>query len=76
MRHVFNDKYGALFERTYGVLLVAGVKEALAVELATHRTLAVALRSCEKPPGFVPQRSRPSDRFALFIDGPPLDLQY
>ena len=73
--HAWNEKYEALYDRTYRVLYDAGIDEKLADELATHRTLAAALTSCEKPPGFVPQRSIPSDRFALLIDGLPLDLQ-
>ena len=73
--HAWNEKYGAFYDRTYRVLYDAGINEKLADELATERTLAAALMSCEKPPGFVPQRSIPSDRFALLVDGLPLDLQ-
>ena len=49
MRHVWNEQYGALYDRTYRVLYDAGVNEKLADELATQRTLAVALRSREQP---------------------------
>src|SRR3974377_1427031 len=43
MAHVWNDRYGALYDRTYRVLFDAGINGKLADELATHRTLAVAL---------------------------------
>ena len=48
MAHVWTDKYGALYDRTYRVLNDAGVGEALADELATERTLAAVLKSCEQ----------------------------
>jgi hypothetical protein len=48
MAHVWNDKYGALYHRTYRVLYDAGIDEALADELATEHTLAAALASCER----------------------------
>jgi hypothetical protein len=48
MAHVWTDKYGALYHRTYRVLYDAGIDEALADELATEHTLAVALASCER----------------------------
>ena len=51
MTHVWNDRYAALYDRSYRVLYDAGINEKLADELATHRTLAVALRSCERPFG-------------------------
>ena len=43
MTHVWNDHYGALYDRTYKVLCTAGLNEKLAHELATRRTLAAAL---------------------------------
>ena len=46
--HAWNEKYGALYDRTYRVLYDAGINEKLADELATERTLAVALASCER----------------------------
>jgi hypothetical protein len=45
MRHVWNEQYRALYDRTYQVLYDAGLNEQLADELATRRTLAVALTS-------------------------------
>ena len=49
-----NEQYWALYNRTYRVLCDAGIDERLADELATQRTLAVALTSREQPfPGFV-----------------------
>ena len=48
MTHVWNDRYAALCDRSYRVLYDAGINEKLADELATHRTLAVALASCER----------------------------
>ena len=44
MAHVWNDRYGTLYDRTYQVLYNAGVDEKLADQLATRRTLAAALR--------------------------------
>ena len=49
MPHVWNEHYGALYERTYRVLYDAGIDEKLADELATQRNLAVALTSREQP---------------------------
>ena len=40
-----NEQYWALYNRTYRVLCDAGIDERLADELATQRTLAVALTS-------------------------------
>ena len=52
--------YRALYDRTYRVLFDAGIDEKLADELATQRTLAVALTSHEQPfPGFVPRSIGP-----------------
>ena len=48
MAHVWTDKYGALYDRTYRVLYDAGIDEALADELATERTLAAVLKSCQQ----------------------------
>ena len=54
MAHVWNEPYRALYDRTYQVLFDAGIDEKLADELATQRTLAVALMSREQPfPDFV-----------------------
>ncbi len=44
--HVWNEQYGALYDRTYLVLYDAGLNEKLADQLATQRTLASALNSC------------------------------
>ena len=49
MTHVWNDRYAALCDRSYRVLYDAGITEQRADELATHRTLAVALAFCERP---------------------------
>jgi hypothetical protein len=49
MAHVWREKYSALYNRTYRILYDAGINEELADELATQRTLAAALTSCEKP---------------------------
>ena len=49
MRLVWNEHYRALYDRTYRVLYDAGINEELADELATQRTLAVALTSREQP---------------------------
>ena len=43
MRHVWNEQFGALYNRTYRVLYDAGINEKLADELAIRRVLAVAL---------------------------------
>ena len=43
MTHVWNERYQALYDRTYRVLCDAGVNEKLADELATQRALAAAL---------------------------------
>ena len=43
------DRYAALYDRTFRVLFDAGITELRADELATHRTLAVAAMSCERP---------------------------
>jgi hypothetical protein len=59
MAHVWTDKYGALYDRTYRVLYDAGINERLADALATQRTLAAALTSCEQ--AF--RRSENSDDF-------------
>ena len=48
LRHVWNEQYAALYDRTYRVLYDAGVDEKLADELATQRTLDVALASCSQ----------------------------
>jgi hypothetical protein len=54
MTHVWNDQYRALYNRTNRVLYDAGINEKLADELATHRTLAVALKPRGRPfPDFV-----------------------
>ena len=45
MARVWNEKYSALYNRTYQVLYDAGVNEKLADELAAERTLAAALIS-------------------------------
>ena len=51
---MFGTTIRALYDRTYQVLYDAGVNEKLADELATQRTLAVALMSREQPfPDFV-----------------------
>jgi hypothetical protein len=42
MRHVWNEQFGALYNRTYRVLYDAGINEKLADELAIQRVLAVA----------------------------------
>ena len=62
MRHVWNEQYGVLYDRTYRVLYDAGVNEKLADELATQRTLAVALRSREHRPVAVVDAFEPSNR--------------
>jgi len=49
MKHLWKDRYAALYDRTFRVLFDAGITELRADELATQRTLAVALRSCEQP---------------------------
>ena len=46
LRHVWNEQYAALYDRTYRVLYDAGINEKLANELATHRTVAAALKLC------------------------------
>ena len=43
MPHVWNEQYRALYDRTYRVLYDAGIDEGLADQLATQRTLAVAV---------------------------------
>ena len=62
MRHVWNEQYGVLYDRTYLVLYDAGINEKLADELATQRTLAVALRSREHRPVAVVDAFEPSNR--------------
>jgi len=47
--HAWNEKYGALYDRTYRVLYDAGINEKLADELATERTLAAVVSSRGKP---------------------------
>ena len=59
--HAWNVPYRALYDRTYRVLYDAGINEKLADELATERTLAVALRSCEQQ--FQPQQGTTLDDF-------------
>jgi hypothetical protein len=49
MAHVWTDKYGALYDRTYRVLYDAGIDQALADELAMQRALGAALRAREEP---------------------------
>jgi hypothetical protein len=49
MTHVWNDHYGALYDRTYRVLYDAGVDEKLAHELATQHTLAVLIARANRP---------------------------
>ena len=49
MTHVWNERYWALSAHTYRVLYDAGINEKLADELATHRTLAVALKPRGRP---------------------------
>jgi hypothetical protein len=49
LRHVWNEQYAALYDRTYRVLYDAGIDEKLADDLATQRTLAVALKSLNQP---------------------------
>ena len=46
LRHVWNEQYAALYDRTHRVLYDAGINEKLANELATHRTVATALKLC------------------------------
>jgi len=48
MPNVWNNKYRALYDRTFRVLYDAGLNEKLADELATERTLAAVLKSCEQ----------------------------
>jgi hypothetical protein len=50
MRHVWNEKYRAVYERTYRVLYDAGINEKLADELATQRTLVVTLPASSRAP--------------------------
>ena len=55
MPSCWKEQYWALYERTFRVLFDAGINEELADELATQRTLAVALKRHEQPfPGFTP----------------------
>jgi hypothetical protein len=51
MRHVWNEHYRALYDRTYRVLCDAGIDEQLADELATQRTLLTSREQLF--PGFV-----------------------
>ena len=44
----WKGQYAALYDRTFRVLFDAGINDELAIELATHRTLAAALTSCER----------------------------
>jgi hypothetical protein len=45
LRHVWNEQYAALYDRTYRVLYDAGINEKLADKLANQRTLAATLSS-------------------------------
>ena len=47
MKHLWKSQYAALYDRTYRVLFDAGITEQRADELATHRTLAAAVKSSE-----------------------------
>jgi hypothetical protein len=47
MRSIWNATYSALYDRTHRVLCDAGINERMADELATQRTLAAAVKSCE-----------------------------
>jgi hypothetical protein len=62
MRHVWNEKYRALYDRTYRILFDAGMNENLADKLATQRTLAVALASCGHRPVARVEAFEPSHR--------------
>jgi len=62
MAHVWNEKFRALYDRTYRVLYDAGLNEKLADEMAKHRTIAVALKSSERPSRFsAPERTMLDD---------------
>ena len=58
LRHVWNEQYTALYDRTYRVLYDAGINEKLANELATHRTVASALKLCGQHGQFRPLKDR------------------
>jgi hypothetical protein len=47
--HVWNEKYWALYTRTYRILNDAGISEKLADQLATHRTLVAAVKVSGQP---------------------------
>ena len=58
LRHVWNEQYAALYDRTYRVLYDAGINEKLANELATHHTVAAALNYADSTAKFRPLKDR------------------